>query len=300
MLFNLLAGAHESGTDRKILLPLTPEDIGYTDVGIAGEPFIAERPRIEHLADRRFKYRVDFEHLEVGDDVAAICVSRPTNPTGNVLTDGEIVRLDEIARAHAHHRQCAARPSAHHLHRRGRSGTRTSSSVSACPSWTAERAHRNRRRRRADHRCAREHECNDQSRREQRRTRARAGSGRQRELIRISREIIAPFTAVASSRRPMAARIPARTRVSRAIPKSMFRGLWFLELPVSSQVLYERSRRAASVLPGHHFFALAGEWPHRHQCIRVHYAQRRTSSRRPAHHRRGSAPAKPIAASKVK
>jgi valine--pyruvate aminotransferase len=40
-------------------------------------------------------------------------------------------------------------------------------------------------------------------------------------------------------------------------------------------VLYERLKaRGVLVLPGHHFFpGLAGEWPHRHQCIRVHYAQ---------------------------
>ena len=30
--------------------------------------------------------------------MAAICVSRPTNPTGNVLTDGEIRQLSELAR----------------------------------------------------------------------------------------------------------------------------------------------------------------------------------------------------------
>jgi valine--pyruvate aminotransferase len=29
----------------------------------------------------------------VTDEVGAICVSRPTNPTGNVLTDDEIARL---------------------------------------------------------------------------------------------------------------------------------------------------------------------------------------------------------------
>ena len=44
-----------------------------------------------------FKYHVDFSHLQLGDDTAAICVSRPTNPTGNVLTDDEIEHLDSIA-----------------------------------------------------------------------------------------------------------------------------------------------------------------------------------------------------------
>ena len=39
----------------------------------------ANRPEIEILNDRLFKYRVDFEHLQVDDKVGAICFSRPTN-----------------------------------------------------------------------------------------------------------------------------------------------------------------------------------------------------------------------------
>lgn len=50
-----------------------------------------------------FKYRVDFDALESLPDLAegkigAICCSRPTNPTGNVLADDEMARLDKIAR----------------------------------------------------------------------------------------------------------------------------------------------------------------------------------------------------------
>ena len=32
--------------------------------------------------------------------IGAICCSRPTNPTGNVLTDGEMARLDALAQEH--------------------------------------------------------------------------------------------------------------------------------------------------------------------------------------------------------
>jgi len=282
MLFNLIAGAHESGVDRKILLPLTPEYIGYTDVGIAGEAFIAERPRIEHLPDRRFKYRVDFDHLKVGDDVAAICVSRPTNPTGNVLTDDEIVHLDEIARAHdvpliidnaygtpfPHIIFSEAKPFWNEnvilclsLSKLGLPSVRTGIVVASEPvidALASMNATINL---------------------------AVSGVGPvlvqglvdSGELIRISREIIAPFY---------------RSRAEQAVawlheslhgleyylhdPEgSMFLWLWFPELPVSSQTLYERLKaRGVLVLPGHHFFpGLAGEWVHRHQCIRVNYAQ---------------------------
>ena len=52
-----------------------------------------------------FKYRVDFDALEQlpalrEGKIGAICCSRPTNPTGNVLTDEEMNRLDALAQAH--------------------------------------------------------------------------------------------------------------------------------------------------------------------------------------------------------
>ena len=99
LLFNLLAGRMADGSRRRILLPLVPEYIGYADLGIDGSLFVAERPKIELLEDEFFKYRVDFDGLSLDASIAAICVSRPTNPTGNVLTDGEMRRLDELARA---------------------------------------------------------------------------------------------------------------------------------------------------------------------------------------------------------
>ena len=40
---------------------------------------------------------MDFEHLQVDEKVGAICFSRPTNPTGNVVTDEEVTRLREQA-----------------------------------------------------------------------------------------------------------------------------------------------------------------------------------------------------------
>lgn len=52
------------------------------------------------MDNRQFKYHVDFEALEIDDTIAAICASRPTNPTGNVLTDEEIAKLDKLARKH--------------------------------------------------------------------------------------------------------------------------------------------------------------------------------------------------------
>ena len=96
LLFNMLAG--QCGQKhRKILLPLAPEYIGYADLGLCDGFFRSYQPIIEELGPDLFKYRVDFSQLEVEDDVAAICVSRPTNPTGNVLTDGEVQGLVSLA-----------------------------------------------------------------------------------------------------------------------------------------------------------------------------------------------------------
>ena len=76
---------------------MAPEYIGYGDVGLADGIFTAIRPALEKLPGRTFKYHVDFDHLNVDDSTGAICVSRPTNPTGNVLTDTEVAKLIDIA-----------------------------------------------------------------------------------------------------------------------------------------------------------------------------------------------------------
>ncbi len=99
-LFNLLAGPMGDGRPaRRILLPLSPEYIGYADLGIAPGLFTARRSTIRRLDDQLFKYGVDFAGLDEAEDIGAICVSRPTNPTGNVITDEEVARLGAAARA---------------------------------------------------------------------------------------------------------------------------------------------------------------------------------------------------------
>ena len=96
MLFNLLGGLTQ-GVQKKILLPMSPEYIGYEDVSVDTPLFVSQRPLIEKLDKQLFKYRLDKDNLSVADNIAAICVSRPTNPTGNVLTDDEVAALDLLA-----------------------------------------------------------------------------------------------------------------------------------------------------------------------------------------------------------
>lgn len=97
-LLNRFAGAMADGSEKRILLPLVPEYIGYGDQGVsASELFDSRRPEIELIGDRGFKYHIDFAKLAVDETHGAIAVSRPTNPSSNVLTDGEIERLRAIA-----------------------------------------------------------------------------------------------------------------------------------------------------------------------------------------------------------
>ena len=110
-LFNLFGGQFDDqaqgSIDKKILLPLAPEYVGYADAHVDGQHFIAVPPSIEFVQhqgeDGFFKYRVDFDTLENlaelhNSEIGAICCSRPTNPTGNVLTDDEMARLEAIAK----------------------------------------------------------------------------------------------------------------------------------------------------------------------------------------------------------
>lgn len=99
-LFNLFAGRRADGRVKKVLFPLAPEYIGYADAGLEEDLFVSARPNIELLPEGQFKYHVDFEHLHIGEETGMICVSRPTNPTGNVITDEELLKLDALANQH--------------------------------------------------------------------------------------------------------------------------------------------------------------------------------------------------------
>ena len=64
LLFNLLAGEQPDGSQRRILLPVTPEYVGYADVGLSEGLFRALRPAIEELEAPFFKYHLNPVALE--------------------------------------------------------------------------------------------------------------------------------------------------------------------------------------------------------------------------------------------
>ena len=59
------------------------------------DPTIADG---EYEGDEDAEVSFEVEIADVDHDTAALLASRPTNPTGNVLTDDEVAHLDEIAR----------------------------------------------------------------------------------------------------------------------------------------------------------------------------------------------------------
>ena len=97
VLFNSFAGK-SNGRFKKVLIPLVPEYIGYTDVGIEKSMITSQQAKINHLDNGMFKYHVDFDNLDVATDTGLICVSRPTNPSGNVITDDECQHLAQLAK----------------------------------------------------------------------------------------------------------------------------------------------------------------------------------------------------------
>ena len=282
-LFNLLAGQMPDGSRRKILLPLVPEYIGYANQGVSGDLFRAVTPLIEKTAAHEFKYRVDFDQLEVTSDIAAICASRPTNPTGNVLTDDEIARLSAIAKQHnipliIDNAYGAPFPGiifaeatpfwenhvvlTFSLSKIGLPGTRTGivigppEIIRALGSMSAIAGLSN------------------------------PNIGQQialpliqsGEILRLSSEVVRPFYEEKCRLARQAAIEAFGDDIEWFMHRSegaLFLWFWFPGLPISSQELYQRLKaREVLVIPGHHFFFGHddADWPHRHECIRVSYA----------------------------
>ena len=282
-LFNLLAGEMADGTRRKILFPLVPEYIGYAAQGLEPSMFTSLRPDIEETGPHEFKYHVDFEKLEVGPEIAAICVSRPTNPTGNVLTDEETARLSEIAKQRGipliiDNAYGAPFPGIiftdakpfwdEHviltlsLSKLGLPGTRTGivigprEIISAMSSMTAITGLANP-------------SIGQQI------TLPLITSG---DILTLSENVIKPFylkksgIAREAAHRIFGERFPWRMHRSEG---ALFLWFWFPGLPITSATLYERLKaREVLVIPGNHFFFGHEDpgWTHRHECIRVSFA----------------------------
>ncbi len=284
MLFNMFGGDYGQGQRKHILLPLAPEYIGYADAGIGQDLFHAVRPEISFTDEHEFKYRVDFDELDVTGETGAICVSRPTNPTGNVITDHELSRLEALARAHdiplivdgaygtpfpnllfvdaaPHWNEqiilCLS------LSKLGLPAARTGIVIAAAPvikALAGINAIMNL---------------------------ATGSFGamlaeplvRSGDILKLSRDVVCPFYK-AKMKRAVTVFTEAMGEGYRWYAHkpegAMFLWLWFPGLPITSFELYQRlKQRGVLVVSGHYFFPGLPEdgWRHRQECLRVTYSQ---------------------------
>jgi valine--pyruvate aminotransferase len=281
LLFNIFAGECTDGIKRQILLPMAPEYIGYSDVGLSDEMFIARKPDIETFDDHTFKYHVNFDNLNINENIGAICVSRPTNPTGNVITDAEVEHLSQLAEkndipfiidnaygipfpniifteATSYWNDntilCMS------LSKIGLPGVRTGIIIAneeIISTVTRMNAVLNLSVGSVGPALA--HDL--------------VTSG---EITRISRTVIKPYY---QNKSELAQEFfhHELAGLDYYIHKSegaIFLWLWFPGLPITSEVLYQRlKQRGVLIISGHHFFpGLVSDWQHKHECIRVTYA----------------------------
>lgn len=95
---NAFGGYTASGELRQIVLPLSPDYTGYGGVALTPEALVAYKPTLEiDQEHHRFKYRPDFSQLQINQQTGCVIFSRPCNPTGNVLTDNEVIKIAALA-----------------------------------------------------------------------------------------------------------------------------------------------------------------------------------------------------------
>jgi valine--pyruvate aminotransferase len=283
LLFNLLGGEYPDGSNKKIILPLTPEYIGYSDVSLSEQPFVAYRPDIEILPENFFKYHIRFDDLHIDDNTAAICVSRPTNPSGNVLTQTELERLSALAKQHhipliidnaygtpfPHIIFTEAQPlwDEHiilclSLSKIGLPAVRSGIIIAneeIITAVAAMNAITNLAPTSIGSRLALDW--------------IRSG-----EMIRLSQDAVKPFYHAKMQRaveylHTYLKAVPYRIHQPEG---ALFLWLWFENLPGGSMSLYETLKQnGVLIVPGDYFFpGLEHEtWAHKHECIRLNYAQ---------------------------
>ncbi len=284
-LFNLFAGEMPDGTKNKVLLPLAPEYIGYADQGLSEDMLVAVKPKIQELDHQQFKYQIDFEQLTQTlrqENIGVICVSRPTNPTGNVITDDELSQLDAIAQANnipliVDNAYGNPFPGAIYteatlswnentilclsLSKLGLPGVRTGIVI------------------------ANQAVVEAMSRMSGILTLAPNSVGpnlltrmvKDNELIPLANNIVKPYyQAKANIAVELFNEIFGNTSAKlHKLEGSFFMWLWFPDLKITSEELYQQLKaKGVYIIPGHNFFiGMDDDWPHQHQCIRINYAK---------------------------
>lgn len=297
VLFNLFAGEMPDGSHKKILFPLAPEYVGYADQGLSEDMFVAIKPDIEILQtkdqSKQFKYVVNFaavaEKLKSDSSIGAICVSRPTNPTGNVITDQELKQLDTLAQqyniplivdnAYGHpfpgciYTDATLTWNANiilcmSLSKLGLAGLRTGIVIA------------NKAITQALGRINGSMILTPNSLGPALLTRMI----KDKELLKLCRNVVKPYyrdksrTAIALFNQVFADMPVYLHKVEGAF----FMWLWFKDSKISADNLYQHLKaKDVYIIPGHNFFiGIEDSWAHKHECIRINYATDEASLRK--------------------
>lgn len=284
ILFNLFCGQFPDSTSKRILFPMSPEYIGYADAGNGEDMLEARIPVIDTDSNADslfFKYALDLDALNIDKTHGAVCISRPNNPTGNVITDQELSGLCSATNSAGipliidgayglpfpSILFCEATPVWNEniilclsLSKLGLPGLRTGIVIAEQELIQFIRS----------------------SNAIQTLAPGRFGPTlanrliKTRRILDLSRNVIRPYYLkrvqdTVSTIRKLMGELPVRVHVPQG---AIFLWLWFPGLPITCQELYTRlKRRGVFVLSGHHFFpGLPGAWKHVDECIRISYA----------------------------
>jgi len=247
--------------------------------------FIAIKPEICELDNQEFKYQIDFSKLKQAikqENIGVICVSRPTNPTGNVITDEELSKLDKIAQANnipliVDNAYGNPFPGAIYtdatlswndntilcmsLSKLGLPGIRTGIVI------------------------ANKNTTQDMSRVSGILTLAPSSVGpalatnlvKSQEIMHIANDIVKPYyQQKAKIAQQLFNEIFAGTSARmHKLEGAFFMWIWFPDLKITSEALYQKLKeKSVYIIPGEDFFiGVDEEWQHQHQCIRINYAK---------------------------
>jgi valine--pyruvate aminotransferase len=277
---NALGGYTSDGTLKKIVLPLSPDYTGYGGVTLIPEALVAYKPTLDvNETAHQFKYRPDFSQLEIDEKTGFVLFSRPCNPTGNVLTDDEVRKIAALAEGHdvpvlvdsayacpypalnfTEMTPIFAKNVVHciSLSKAGLPGERVGVALGDERVIQALEAFQTNL-------------CIHSSRYGQAIAARAIRSG---ALADVSSRVIRPyyqakFTVLEET---LDAAMP------KALPWFLHRGegaifawIWFKDLPITDQQLYENLKQVGViVVPGNPFFpGLREDWAHIHQCLRI-------------------------------
>jgi valine--pyruvate aminotransferase len=277
---NAFGGYTQDGRLKKIVLPLSPDYTGYGGVSLVKEAIVSYKPSLDvDAANHQFKYRPDFSQLTIDETTGCVIFSRPCNPTGNVLTDEEVMKIDALAEAYnvpvlvdsayappfpalnftemnpffgANVLHCMS------LSKAGLPGERIGvaigheSAIKVLESFQTNL-------------------CIHSSRYGQAIAARAINSG---ALADLAANVVRPHY--------QAKFAVAEETLHQAMPKNLpwflhrgegaiFAWLWFQELPMTDWELYQKIKEVGViVVPGEPFFpGLREDWPHKHQCLRV-------------------------------